>query len=202
MSLDENEVAPMHKMRRSAQQLSPEETAAIFETGTSGVLALIDADGLPYAVPLSYVYIDSPFAGASTEDSEVIGEAASANARSHPVIYFHCALSGHKLEALAAHDRVSFCVIAADDVIAAQYTTAYRSAIAFGRAHVVDDADEKLSAVRALGQKYNPTGTEEELSNEIAHGLARMHMIRLGIDRMTGKEGIELTRARKRSARD
>lgn len=45
-------------MRRIKQLLSIEETAAIFERGTSGTLALLGDDDYPYAVPISYVYSD------------------------------------------------------------------------------------------------------------------------------------------------
>lgn len=43
----------MHKMRRFKQELSAEETLAILERGTSGVLALSGDDDYPYAVPIS-----------------------------------------------------------------------------------------------------------------------------------------------------
>ena len=44
------------EMRRHKQLLNAEETAAVLERGTSGVLALSGEDGYPYAVPLSDVF--------------------------------------------------------------------------------------------------------------------------------------------------
>ena len=64
-------------LRRKKQLLSREETTAVLNRGTSGVLALSGDDGYPYAVPISYVY-----------DQE------------QETIYFHCAKSGHKLDAI------------------------------------------------------------------------------------------------------
>ena len=57
------------------QQLSPEACIAILDRGTSGILALCGDDGWPYAVPLSYAYRDGK-------------------------LLFHCAVEGHKLDAL------------------------------------------------------------------------------------------------------
>ena len=64
------------EMRRKKQALPPEMSAEILERGTSGVLALSGDDGYPYALPISYVYDGGH-------------------------IYFHCAKSGHKLDAIA-----------------------------------------------------------------------------------------------------
>jgi len=46
------------KMRRNRQQLSESEVIEILQKGTSGVLAVLGDEGYPYAVPLSYVYLD------------------------------------------------------------------------------------------------------------------------------------------------
>ena len=153
-------------MRRSKQQLSPNESVAILERNTAGVLAVSGDDGYPYAVPLSYVYADGK-------------------------IYFHSALAGHKIDALEASDKVSFCVVDADDVVPSEYTTYYRSVIAFGRARILRDEQEKMAALRMLGEKYNP-GQPEALAAEIAHGFARLHMIELTIEHLTGKQAKEL----------
>lgn len=49
---------------------------------------------------------------------------------------FSSAKSGHKIDAIRACDKVSFCVIFKDDVIKEKLTTAYESAIVFGRARI------------------------------------------------------------------
>ena len=79
-------------MRRKRQQLSREEAEAILERGTSGVLAVAGDNGYPYAVPLSYVYQDGK-------------------------LWFHCAKSGHKLDAVRREEKASFCVIDQDLVV-------------------------------------------------------------------------------------
>lgn len=162
-------------MRRARQQLGDEETRAVFERGSYGVLAMVGDGGYPYGVPINYVWLDGH-------------------------IYVHMATAGHKLDALCADGRVSFTVVDSDRVVPEEYTTYFRSAIAFGRARLVDDPAEKLASLQALGRKYYP-GHEPELAKEVAGGIARLHMVRVDIERMTGKEAIELVRARERASK-
>ena len=158
------------EMRRKRQQLSDEESISILQKATSGTLALLGDNGYPYAVPISYVYSDSK-------------------------LYFHSALSGHKNDAIRNCDKASFCVIDKDDVQPEKYTTFFRSVIAFGRIHIIEDETEKLAMARMLGNRYNPNN-DESLQKEIESGLSRMLMICFDIEHLTGKEAIELVRQR------
>ena len=153
-------------MRRKRQQLSEEKSIGILQKSTAGTLALLGDNGYPYAVPISYVYADGK-------------------------LYFHSALSGHKIDAIRNCDKASFCVIDQDEVHLEKYTTYFRSVIAFGRIHIIEDEQEKLETARLLGDRYNPN-QEEALQKEIEKGLSRMVMIRFDIEHLTGKEAIEL----------
>ena len=153
-------------MRRKRQQLSEEESIRILQESTAGTLALLGDDGYPYAVPISYVYADGR-------------------------LYFHSALSGHKVDAIRKCEKASFCVIAQDEVHPEKHTTFYRSVIAFGRIHIVEDEQERLASARMLGNRYNPN-QEEALQKELEKGLSRMLVIRFDIEHLTGKESIEL----------
>lgn len=116
------------EMRRSKQALTAEEVAEILKRNTSGVLAVSGDGGYPYAVPLSYVYLDSK-------------------------LYFHCAGTGHKLDSILKDDKVSFCVIDQDQVVGEEYTTYFRSVVAFGRARVLGGGGETAApggAVREI----------------------------------------------------
>lgn len=157
-------------MRRKRQQLTEAETIAIIESASSGTLALLGDGDYPYAVPISYVYDNGK-------------------------LYFHSALEGHKIDAIRRCDKASFCVIDQDDVHGKEYTTYFRSVIAFGRIHIIEDEQEKLATARRLGNRYNPND-EEALRQELEKGLSRMVMIRFDIEHLTGKEAIELVRAR------
>ena len=157
-------------MRRKRQQLSNEESIAILEKATAGTLALLGDNDYPYAVPISYVYHEGK-------------------------LYFHSALAGHKVDAIRKCDKASFCVIEQDDVQPKKYTTFYRSVIAFGRIHIIEDDQEKLETACMLGNRYNPND-EDSLLQEMEKGFFRMLMIRFDIDYLTGKEAIELIKQR------
>ncbi len=157
-------------MRRNRQQLSREECERILDRCTSGVLALAGDSGYPYAVPLSYVYADG-------------------------AIIFHSAVEGHKVDAIKRDNRCSFCVIEQDEIKPAEFTTYFRSVIAFGRIHILETADEKVQALRLLGRRYSP-GDEPGLQREIDKSLDHVLLLRLNIDHLSGKEAIELVRAR------
>lgn len=158
------------EMRRNKQQLSFEECEEILRKSTAGVLAVSGDDGYPYAVPLSYVYCDNK-------------------------IYFHSAKSGHKIDGIKNNSKVSFCVIAKDEIIPEKFTTYFRSVIAFGKARILESMEEILPTIRKLGMKYNPD--EEGCNEEIKRCLQALAVIEMDIEHMTGKEAIELTKRRK-----
>lgn len=157
-------------MRRNRQQLTESETIDILQRATSGTLALLGDDDYPYAVPISYVYADGK-------------------------IFFHSALSGHKVDAINKCDKASFCVVEQDIVQPKEFTTYYRSVIAFGRVKIVDDELKRVEIARLLGQRYNPSD-QAALQKELEKGLARMLVIQFDIEHLTGKEAIELIRQR------
>lgn len=156
------------EMRRNRQLLPEEESIAILENGTSGVLALSGDSGYPYAVPISYVYNGGK-------------------------LYFHSALNGHKIDAIRRNELASFCVIAQDIVVPAEFTTRFRSVIAFGRIRIIDEPVEKRRTAELLAAKYDPNNTGN-LDKEMKKGFDRMCMIELEIEHLTGKEAIELAR--------
>lgn len=161
----------MREMRRSGQMLSQEDCDAILKEQTSGVLSLYGEDGYPYGVPLSYVYADGK-------------------------LYFHSAKAGHKVDAVRKNNKASFTIIAQDNIVPEQYTTHFRSVIVFGRMRILEDDAEKRSAIEQLAEKYMPD-LKEGRQQEIEKEFSRLCMLELTIDRMTGKEAIELVRARR-----
>ena len=163
-------MSEFREMRRKRQLLSDDESIGILQKATAGTLALLGDNDYPYAVPISYVYHEGK-------------------------LYFHSTLAGHKVDAIRNCDKASFCVIDKDDVQPEKYTTFFRSVIAFGRIHIIEDDKEKLAMARMLGNRYNPNN-DESLQREIEGGLSRMLMIRFDIEHLTGKEAIELVRQR------
>lgn len=189
-----------YPMRRHKQQLSQEKCFEILEKGSSGTLALLDKQGFPYSVPLSYVFFPGKATEAQIPESQILhpnGEKpASAETQDNlGSIYFHSALKGHKIDAIRNCAKASFCVIAADDVIPEKFTTAYRSVIVFGEVRVVKDDTNRKLGLELLGRKYSPN-FEEAMQSEIANAFDRTAIIELKIEKITGKEGFELTKAR------
>lgn len=166
----------MHEpMRRKRQLLPNEETVAILEAATAGVLAVTDQDGYPYAVPLSFAYEDGS-------------------------LFFHSSKAGHKLDAIKHSDKASFCVIADDYVVQETFTTHFRSAIAFGRISVLTDDERKRHALRLLAEKYSPDYLDAA-DAEIDGSWNRMLALELTIEEMTGKAAIEIIKERDREAK-
>lgn len=155
------------EMRRKKQQLTDEEAVLILKNASSGVLALSGDDGYPYAVPLSFVYDNSK-------------------------IYFHCAKTGHKIDAVKRNNKASFCVIERDDVVAKKFLTLYRSVIVFGKTRILEDDDEKRHAIEILAKKYSPN-LKSEREEEIKKEFDRLCMIEMTVEHITGKEALELT---------
>ena len=155
------------EMRRKRQQLTKAECVEILMRNTSGVLAVLGDGGYPYAVPLSFVYDNG-------------------------TLYFHCAKSGHKLDAIKACDKVSFCVVDRDLVVPQEYTTYFRSVIVFGRASIVDSEVELRSAIEKLAVKYHPDDSRDNRDSAIEKDYKALCMVKIQIEHMTGKEAIEL----------
>jgi len=157
------------KMRRGKQLLSMEDTVAVMDRCTNGVLACLGDEDYPYAVPLSYVYFNGK-------------------------IYFHSAKAGHKIDAIVKNPKVSFAVIDEDTIVSEKFTSYFRSVIAVGKARIVE-GDEWLEAMKLLVEKYSADQPEEAKHKEISE-CTQAYMIAIDIEHITGKEAIEYVKAK------
>lgn len=157
------------EMRRKGQLLSHQESLDILANKTAGVLALLGDDGYPYAVPISYVYDQSR-------------------------IYFHSAKEGHKVDAIRKCAKASFCVIDQDNVVSEEYTTYYKSVIAFGTVRVLEDEMEIRKAIEKLAVKYYPEDCEVNRDRTIDRAWNSLCVIEFSIEHLTGKEAKELVK--------
>jgi len=157
------------KMRRFKQLLPMEENERILTERQTGILGCFGDEGYPYTVPVNYVYSDGR-------------------------IFFHCAKDGHKIDAIKANPKVSFCVIERDDVDHELHTTRYRSVILFGKARIIEDDEERRQRAYEFGLKYMPT--PESVDKEIRKDWNSLCVVEITIDHMTGKENRELAAAR------
>lgn len=159
----------INAMRRFRQQLPEEEAKIILQKATNGVLCLIDNDNRPYGVPMSFIY----------------------NGRN--TLFFHCALSGRKIDCLKHNPYACFTIIDKDEIHPEEFTTYFRSVIVEGSVSFLSDIRQMTEALRLLSTKYSP-GIDCE--PEIEKGIDRVMILKLEIDSITGKEAIELTRKR------
>lgn len=154
------------EMRRGKQLLPQETVVEILNRNTSGTLALLGDDDYPYAVPMSYVYLDGK-------------------------LYFHSARTGHKIDAVKKQEKASFCVIDQDQIVPEKYTTYFRSVIAFGKIHLVEDVSEMRRIAAALAMKYS-SAFQNGIPKEIESSIKNMAIMEMVIEHMTAKEAIEL----------
>ncbi len=155
------------EMRRIKQLLSPQATAEVMARCTNGILACLGDEDYPYAVPLSFVCFDGK-------------------------IYFHSAKEGHKIDAIARHDKVSFAVVDEDTIVAEEYTSYFRSVVVFGKARIAE-GDERLAAFKALAEKYSGSLPKEVVHKKV-EGCSRAAIIAIDVEQITGKEAIEYVR--------
>ena len=149
------------EIRRSERAVEEEDARDILARAEHGVMATVSADGWPYAVPVNHV---------------MCGD----------VLYFHCALEGHKLENIVREERVCYSAVASARVLPEKLTTAYESATVFGRAEIVTDPAERQLVLEALAVRFCE-GVTPEAAKAIAGASSRTAIVRIRIERITGK---------------
>lgn len=149
--------------RRKDRTITNKEALAILEKGEYGVLATADAEGQPYAVPLSYVLHDG-------------------------TLYFHCGVRGHKLDNIETNPRVSFCVVGPTQPVAhaTGFSSNYESCIIFGTARKIVDTAEKHAVLFALTRKYFPD-EDERITDAITRQGAATALFAVSLDHVTAK---------------
>ena len=152
------------EMRRFRQQISTEECIRILKEQKRGVLSVLGDGGYPYGIPLDHWY--------SEEDRK---------------LYFHCAKVGHKIDAVAACDKVSYCVMDEGYRKDGDWALNIRSVVIFGRMRVVNDAEEQLKRKIAAGLCGKFTDDEAFLQNELTNAMPRAAFLELTPEHMTGK---------------
>lgn len=159
------------ELRRKNQALGPEECFRILQETSYGVMALQGDAGYPYAVPLNHACMDGK-------------------------LYFHGAVQGHKIDAIARCDKASYCVTEASDVDSENYSTRFRSVIAFGRVRVVQEDALKRRALKAIGDRFCPD-TPEKTEAEIAGAIGHTAVLEFSMEHISGKESRALAEERR-----
>ncbi len=152
------------EMRRFRQQISKEECVQILKEQPRGVLSMLGDDDYPYGIPMNHWYCEE-------------------NGR----LYFHCARTGHKLDAVRKHDKVSFCVYDEGFRKEGDWALNIRSVVIFGRIRLVDEEDDAMKRKIGTGLCRKFTDDDTFLQNELTNALPRASFLELIPEHMTGK---------------
>ena len=150
------------ELARKKQALAPAQCIEILKTEPRGVLSVIGDDGYPYGVPMNFWYCE--------EDGK---------------IYFHSGKLGHKIDALKACDKVSFCVYDKGWQEENDWALHIQSVIVFGKVELVADREKTVAVSRKLSLKYTPD--EAYIDAEIAAYADATLVFALNPEHMTGK---------------
>ncbi len=151
------------EIRRAQRSLNEDICIEMLGAEPRGVLSVIGDDGYPYGMPMDFIF-----------DSK------------QKKLYFHCALEGHKLDAIKACDKASFCVLGKGWQKEDEWFLHFRSVIVFGKIHIMTDANEKLERLKQLGCKYYPD--KEAAAEEAVKSLPRVNILEMDIEHISGKQ--------------
>ena len=157
-------------MRRIKQQLDNSKVLDILKSNTTCTLALIGENGYPYSLPLRYCYDEGN-------------------------IYFHCAKVGHKIDCIKNCDSISLSVIEHDEIIEEKFTDKYKSVVVFGKVEIIDDEKEIRRLCRKMCAALCPN-VSEGIEKEIEQFIEQTAVVKITIEHMTGKEGLEFLKER------
>lgn len=147
---------------RKKQQLSQEECVALLKTQPRGVLSLLGDDGYPYGLPIDHWY--------NEEDG---------------CLYFHSGPTGHKVDAMKACPKASFCVYDQGFRAEGDWALQIKSVIVFGKIEIVEDHEKAIELTRALSFKY--TSDAAYIQEEIDKYGHEVLVFKLVPEHMTGK---------------
>ena len=150
------------EMRRAHQALTEEECIRILKEEKRGVLSVIGDDGYPYGTPINHFY--------NEEDGK---------------IYFHGGNIGHKVDAMRACDKVSYCVYDSGKHVGDDWALTFRCVITFGRMEFIEDPAEMERICRLLSKQF--TDDTAYTDAEILSALHRTLVYALTPEHMTGK---------------
>ncbi len=148
-------------MRRKDKEIKEKsQVEQVIQAARVCHLALAD-NGQPYVVPLNFGYRDG-------------------------VVYFHSAREGRKIDMLKANPRVCLAFSSPGDLVqgdtACKWGQLFESVIAFGKARLVEDEDERRAGLDAIMAQYGgPEGEYPESKLKITAVIA------VTINEMTGK---------------
>lgn len=146
-------------MRKESREMDSKWALEIMRKAPYITVSFTRKDGTAYGVPLSL---------ACAEDDNIW--------------YFHCATEGDKLDAISANPEVCLSAVTRCQPTVGpkdgSFTLQYRSAIAFGKAEIVNDTDEKIKALKLICQRFLPKHMDA-FDDAVKRSLHRTAVVRI-----------------------
>lgn len=148
----------MRQMRKAGRQQSEDWALEVFDRAPYVTMSMVRPDGTPYGLPLNMVRKDKV------------------------TFYFHCADEGEKLDCIRTNPLVSLSAVSKCspkfEEDKQNFTEHYNSAIALGKAEIVEDADEKIEMLRLLCERFLPKYMDR-FDAAISRSLDRTMVVRI-----------------------
>lgn len=145
-------------MRKASREMNSDWALDVMRKAPYITVSFTRTDGTAYGIPLSLA-CDGDY-----------------------VWYFHCAPEGEKLDAIAIHPEVCLSAVTKCQPTVGpkdgSFTLQYRSAIAFGKAELVTDTEEKILGLRLISQRFLPKHMDA-FDEAIERSLHRTAVVRI-----------------------
>lgn len=151
-------------MRRKDREKDATFAIEVLRDCEYATLSTINSDGTPYCVPISPVVIDNS-------------------------VYFHSATEGKKLDNIEKNNSVCLSGVRHTKLVPEKFTTEFESAVALGRCRLIENTEEKISALRAICEKY-ANSNMASFEEAITHSLERTAVYKINLEQITGKAKI------------
>lgn len=151
------------EMRRAEQAMTKEECLETLKKAKRGVISVIGDDGYPYGTPIDHYYDE--------EDGK---------------LYFHSGKIGHRIDAMRANDKASYCVYEKTHQDPGTWIWNFNCVHVFGRVEFIEDIDEVETICRKLSHKF--TEDEQYIDDEVKLALKATLCYSITIENMTGKK--------------
>ena len=146
-------------MRKASREMDATFALEVLDKAPYVTVSMTRPDGTPYGLPLSLARTDEK------------------------TFYFHCALEGDKLDCIAHCPTVFLSAVTKCAPTVGpkdgSFTLQYRSATAIGKAEIVTDREEKITALRAICQRFLPHHMDavDELPVLVVLGQVQLHPV-------------------------
>ena len=145
-------------MRKKSREMDADWALEVMDKAPYITVGMTDGDGMPYSVPLSLARTDEK------------------------TFYFHCATEGKKLDILREKPHVCLTAVSKCKPTVGpkdgSFTLEFKSAIAFGKAEIVADDNEKREALRAICQRFLPHHMDA-FDAAVARSMSRTAVVRI-----------------------